>query len=594
MVTDDPREEKDDVAAVMLSASPATGSVDGGARLAVFGSNLARYPSNLVRFGDIAVVGHFVSSALVVVETPAVDYFGPTRLGDGDVVFSYVESARVDSVSPSVVHPSGGTALAIKGSFGRGVFYCRVGTIGPISASSVDAGTVECVAPARDEGAAVVTVASGFGDVHGQGEVSLTYELPRVKKADEDKPPEPEVAAVVPFAGPLGGGSPVYVIGKELTALASSFIEFGGAMAPSHAVSSAVVIVEAPPGDFLGSVAVHGSEGLSGRFAYVEDVDEFTVEPAVVGIDGGATITLVGASLGSGRTARTACRIGTVGPIAASYAGGHRFECRAPATVRGTRTVAAGTHDGSAWTAGGALLATHAPRDVFASPPATPSGTDVFPAAAVSFFGLWLHAASEGARRTSSSSFAVSFVDAGSDSRFVAVRVDHVVRESAPLNALGVDVFVERFAPPKVRSVASAGGGIEGGSVAYVFGGDFDDAESSSCVFASRAGGFDVLPASAAGVAADVVSGALIRCETPALVDGAAAPMFGYGGGDASLHVQHRGGLARPRRRRRGRRRPRPGSRRRPPRAGPRPGVRSSASPRRGRWSRSSRAVGGE
>ena len=543
VVTDDPREEKDDVAAVMLSASPATGSVDGGARLAVFGSNLARYPSNLVRFGDIAVVGHFVSSALVVVETPAVDYFGPTRLGDGDVVFSYVESARVDSVSPSVVHPSGGTALAIKGSFGRGVFYCRVGTIGPISASSVDAGTVECVAPARDEGAAVVTVASGFGDVHGQGEVSLTYELPRVKKADEDKPPEPEVAAVVPFAGPLGGGSPVYVIGKELTALASSFIEFGGAMAPSHAVSSAVVIVEAPPGDFLGSVAVHGSEGLSGRFAYVEDVDEFTVEPAVVGIDGGATITLVGASLGSGRTARTACRIGTVGPIAASYAGGHRFECRAPATVRGTRTVAAGTHDGSAWTAGGLLLATHAPRDVFASPPATPSGTDVFPAAAVSFFGLWLHAASEGARRTSSS-FAVSFVDAGSDSRFVAVRVDHVVRESAPLNALGVDVFVERFAPPKVRSVASAGGGIEGGSVAYVFGGDFDDAESSSCVFASRAGGFDVLPASAAGVAADVVSGALIRCETPALVDGAAAPMFGYGGGDASLHVQHRGGLA--------------------------------------------------
>ena len=132
VVTDDPREEKDDVAAVMLSASPATGSVDGGARLAVFGSNLvSRYSSNrIVRFGDVAVVGHFVSSALVVVETPAVDYFGPTRLGDGsgafsNFVFSYVESARVDSVSPSVVHPSGGTALAIKGSFGRGVFYCR-------------------------------------------------------------------------------------------------------------------------------------------------------------------------------------------------------------------------------------------------------------------------------------------------------------------------------------------------------------------------------------------------------------------------------------------------------------------------------------
>ena len=213
-VTDDPREEEEeDVAAVMLSASPATGSADGGTRLAVFGSNLARYSSNrIVRFGDVAVVGHFVSSALVVVETPAVDYFGPTRLGDGgafsNFVFSYVESARVDSVSPSVVHPSGGTALAIKGSFGRGVFYCRVGTIGPIPASSVDAGTVECVAPARDEGAAVVTVASGFGDVHGTGEVSLAYELPRVKKADEDKPPEPEVAAVVPFAGPLGGGSP--------------------------------------------------------------------------------------------------------------------------------------------------------------------------------------------------------------------------------------------------------------------------------------------------------------------------------------------------------------------------------------------------
>ena len=344
------------------------------------------------------------------------DYFGPTRLGDGDVVFSYVESARVDSMSPSVVHPSGGTALAIKGSFGRGVFYCRVGTIGPIPASSVDAGTVECVAPARDEGAAVVTVASGFGDVHGTGEVSLAYELPRVKKADEDKPPEPEVAAVP--CRPLGGGSPLYA-SAGAHPLASSFIEFGGAMAPSHAVSSAVVIVEAPPGDFLGSVAVHGSEGLSGRFAYVEDVDEFTVEPAVVGIDGGATITLVGASLGSGRTARTACRIGTVGPIAASYAGGHRFECRTPATVRGTRTVAAGTHDGSAWTAGGLLLATHAPRDVFASPPATPSGTDAFQRS------FLLRPVASRLQRSEEDVVVVrgSFVDAGSDSRFVAVRV---------------------------------------------------------------------------------------------------------------------------------------------------------------------------
>uniref|UniRef100_A0A7S0KFR1 IPT/TIG domain-containing protein n=1 Tax=Micromonas pusilla TaxID=38833 RepID=A0A7S0KFR1_MICPS len=551
---DEPREEEeDDVLAVMTSASPATGSSNGGTRLAVFGSNLARYSSNPVRFGDVAVVGHFVSSALVVVETPAVDYFGPTRLGDGDAAgdsavqvfsnfaFSYVESARVDSVSPSVTHPSGGTALAIKGSFGRGVFYCRVGTIGPISASSVDAGTVECVAPARDEGAAVVTVASGFGDVHGRGEASLAYELPRVKKADEDKPPEPEVAAVVPFAGPLGGGSPVYVVGKELTALASSFIEFGGAMAPSHAVSSALVIVEAPPGSHLGSVAVHGTEGLSGRFAYVEDVDEFTAEPAVVGIDGGATITLVGASLGSGRTARTACRIGTLGPIAASYAGGYRFECRAPATVPGTRTVAAGTHDGTAWTAGGSLLATHAPRGVFASPPATPSGTDVVPAA-VSFFGLWLHAPKPGGFESPS----VSFVDAGSDSRFVAVRIDHSRHPSALSfdNNPGVHAFVERFAAPKVRSVASFGGGIEGGSLAYVFGGDFDDFNSASCVFASRSHGFDVLPASAVSVAADVVSGALIRCETPALVDGMAANMFGYGGGDASLHVMHRGGLA--------------------------------------------------
>ena len=81
---DEPREEEEeDVLAVMTSASPATGSANGGTRLAVFGSNLARYSSNPVRFGDVAVVGHFVSSALVVVETPAVDYFGPTRLGDG-------------------------------------------------------------------------------------------------------------------------------------------------------------------------------------------------------------------------------------------------------------------------------------------------------------------------------------------------------------------------------------------------------------------------------------------------------------------------------------------------------------------------------
>ena len=446
-------------------------------------------------------------------------------------------------MSPSVVHPSGGTALAIKGSFGRGVFYCRVGTIGPIAASSVDAGTVECVAPARDEGAAVVTVASGFGDVHRRGEVSLAYELPRVKKADEDKPPEPEVAAVVPFAGPLGGGSPrvrrrqgahrarllVHRVWRRDGPVARGVLRFGhrrGAPGESSRVGGCA---RAP----RVSAACSRTSRTSTKVP--------SAEPAVVGTDGGATITLVGASLGSGRTARTACRIGTLGPIAASYAGGYRFECRAPATIIGTRTVAAGTHDGSAWTAGGSLLATHAPRGVFASPPATPSGTDVLPAA-VSFFGLWLHKSPGGGFESSS----VSIVDAGSDSRFVAVRIDHSRHASALSfdNLGGVHAFVERFAAPKVRSVASFGGGIEGGSLAYVFGGDFDDFNSASCVFASRSHGFDVLPASAVSVAADVVSGALIRCETPALVDGMAANMFGYGGGDASLHVMHRGGLA--------------------------------------------------
>ena len=341
MVTDDPREEKDDVAAVMLSASPATGSVDGGARLAVFGSNLARYPSNLVRFGDIAVVGHFVSSALVVVETPAVDYFGPTRLGDGsgafsNFVFSYVESARVDSVSPSVVHPSGGTALAIKGSFGRGVFYCRVGTIGPISASSVDAGTVECVAPARDEGAAVVTVASGFGDVHGQGEVSLTYELPRVKKADEDKPPEPEVATVVPFAGPLGGGSPVR--------------HRQGA----HRARLLVHRVWRRDGPVARGVLRRrhrrGASGISsGRWLCTDPRSQRQVR-----VRGGRRRIHRGARHGRDRRRRDdhprrrrSARVEPRGRLQNRHRrphrglrGGHRFECRTPATVRGTRVAA--------------------------------------------------------------------------------------------------------------------------------------------------------------------------------------------------------------------------------------------------------------
>ena len=517
--------------AVYTAATPATGAVDGGARVAIFGSNLLTpgLVGVTVRFGktSVAVVGHFVSSALVLVETPAVDHSGPTCVNDAELVFVFVESARVDSVVPSVTHPSGGSTLVVTGSFSAGsAFNCRVGTIGPIAGSRVDAGTVTCVSPAHDEGVAVVTVSSGLGDTHRRGEAALSYELPRVKKADEETPIAPYVASVVPFAGSLGGGSPVYVSGSELFALVDSFIEFGpGLMAPAHVVSSAVLIVEAPASiDFIGSVAVHGTDGLSGRYTYVEELEDFTVEPTRVGIDGGATITLVGASLGSlGRVSRVACRIGTVGPIAASYAGGHRFECQTPATVRGTRTVAAGTHDGSTWTTGGAVLATHAPLNAFASPPATLGGSHA-PHESVLFFSLWLDTQySRGATQYS--------LDAGSDSRFVAVRV------GTP--AVGVNVFVERFAAPKVRSVAPSGGGIEGGSVAFVLG-EFD-AETTRCVFAARTGGFDVLPASAVGVDAHVVSSALARCETPALADGAAAPMFGYGGGDASLHLQHRG-----------------------------------------------------
>ena len=219
----------------MLSASPATGSADGGTRLAVFGSNLvSRYSSNrIVRFGDVAVVGHFVSSALVVVETPAVDYFGPTRLGDGsgvsNFVFSYVESARVDSVSPSVA-PLGRDGAGDQGFIRQRRFLLQGGHDRSHPRVLRGRGHRRVRRPARDEGAAVVTVASDSGMSTGparyrsrtsfRGSRRLTRTSRRSRRWRRWFP-LPARSAVDPRC----------TASARSSRAASSFIEFGGAMA---------------------------------------------------------------------------------------------------------------------------------------------------------------------------------------------------------------------------------------------------------------------------------------------------------------------------------------------------------------------------
>ena len=327
------------------AAAPAAAPRGGGARAHVFGENLGPF----VAFGDVVVpVGAFVSSRLVLVETPpeplvatdgratrapfaTIDFETRVALRDFDgargepsaaesaesVAFAYFDAPRGVTFAPRAVTEDGGVGLAVALAVSATTAAipasaCRVGTIGPLvgvprppEAAERFAATT-CVSPASAPGARRVAADSGLGSAERSRDVSSwisSLELLSVI-------PAAKVTAVVPSAAVRASAQRLDVVGAWLDAAAcDGDAETSPAAEPSFATrvacapSSAldtgararvfVAVRVAAVSPTPGSAA---SAGMSTRlvFARLAAPRVARVGAGTAGVEGGGVATLSG------------------------------------------------------------------------------------------------------------------------------------------------------------------------------------------------------------------------------------------------------------------------------------------------------------
>ena len=355
------------------------------------------------------------------------------------------------------------------------------------------------------------------------------------------------VLAASPDAGSLCGGSVVALRGEHL----GRRVLFGARVVDARFVSTALVFVESPAGEFLGDVAVRdgatittmetatAAEASFASFAYRETIVARAVRPARVTVRGGASavVSIVGGGAPSWRHA--ACKIGTVGPVAAAPADATdddaaAFACLLPAGRRAERAFSRRRGRDATWSEAPAPLTYVAhPRVDVVSPSVALVGVPV----AVTLRGAGLSDAScASAPRVAGDEYRLGFVlrcvstSFPGASAFVAIRVtDPTAGDTLDFFARETSSFARVSAPRVVAAVPRVGGG-EGGAVTHLVGARFDSPASAGallCVFSRDA---DRAGATEFASSATLASSAVARCETPPL-----APIVGIGGGEVSV-----------------------------------------------------------
>lgn len=270
----------------------------------------------------------------------------------------------VSSVQPPTGFVEGGDAVEVLGiGFGPGATV----TFDDLPATDVvvvsDTG-LRCTTPAHGLGRARVVVSvpdAGWGAADG----AFSY-VERVT-----------VTAASPGRGPTAGGTRVSLEGQGF--VVGTEVRFGGARSPKLVLVDArhleAVAPPLPRGRYPITVAnVNGQASLADAFTPFERVHVAAVEPFVVPLVGGATLTVSGA----GFVAGTQLFVGGVAAAATPSAGEDTLTAAAPTFAAGTAEgpvdVSAGNDNGSHTLRGAAVLVDETdttPRVVGLFPPAS-------------------------------------------------------------------------------------------------------------------------------------------------------------------------------------------------------------------------------
>ena len=351
-------------ALTITGISPNTGVSSGGYTVTITGTGF--YVSNTtVTIGGVAPTSvAVVSSTSIVCTTP----FYVTGGAKDVVVTTPIDSKTVpggltitlvvaiSSITPQEGKMTGGTAVAINGSFFTGATAVTFGTA-PAASYAVSSDTsITAIAP-------LMTTA---------GQVHVTVTTPAGTSSTSSRDlftflDVPTVASVVPSSGPINGGSVVTINGTNFSS--GGTVTFGGIAATGVTFVNSTQMKATTPAHAVGSVdvtvtSIAGTGIKTGGYGYVTVTG---ISPNWVKLPATAiAVTITGAGFSSGATVT----VGGTGATGVTVVSPTSITCTTPTGTLGAKDVVVTNVSGAAVTLTGAFtyIPTTAPTITAISP----------------------------------------------------------------------------------------------------------------------------------------------------------------------------------------------------------------------------------
>jgi hypothetical protein len=260
-----------------------------------------------------------------------------TSPSDVPTVAPAADAPAVSQVVPSFGPTIGGTRVMIGGSEFRTGTACRFGESGaPVLGEYVTNTMVACRAPAGLAGDVMVQVSTD-GETFSSGRHVFAY----VENG--------RVTQVTPSAVPLSGRTQVTVVGEHFTASERGACKFGSEVVTGTAVSSSMMLCVSPEqraGDVTVEVSSNGVDFSTdgATLQYTQTAVVYTVQPSAGLEEGGNTVTVTGANIGSWGFSgkRFGCKFGSK-EVDAQIASSSSIVCTSPAHAQGRVQIAVST-----------------------------------------------------------------------------------------------------------------------------------------------------------------------------------------------------------------------------------------------------------
>jgi hypothetical protein len=159
------------ISPILVTIVPDYGCILGGTTLVIYGVSFESYKSATCLFGIISMPALILNGTAIECVTPYVPLNGTIQLGlifDGvhlstDLIFTYVNQAIINDISPIYGSTYGGTELIIRGSgfYKENVIICNFGFIGSYNAIFISDTELVCITPSYYTGGSVLVTLSG-------------------------------------------------------------------------------------------------------------------------------------------------------------------------------------------------------------------------------------------------------------------------------------------------------------------------------------------------------------------------------------------------------------------------------------------------